>query len=233
MNTVNTMRAPYASSGVADAIMDIFRRLNPPKINAKFIIENKIASQSNAFTATDFVKWLGITDTELNVNPDIANKLRLVGEEREEFIRELVKTAYKDLFEKVNILEARREDITNYFVTSNNMGTSAAKYATGLFVHLCHKYKIPVADDIKKKTHSGGRPIRQSEGKKKRKKEKKKKSSEKNKDYEEENILPEHTNISLPLGENRMAKIIFPIDITNKEIGIIEKLMSVFKKETE
>jgi len=30
-----------------------------------------------------------------------------------------------------------------------------------------------------------------------------------------------------------MAKIIFPIDITNKEIGIIEKLMSVFKKEAE
>jgi len=164
------LRPPYASSGVADAMIDLFRRLNPPKIDSKFIVENNIATTSNAFTALDFTKWVGITDLEGNVISEVAQKLRLVGEERNKYIKEIIEKSYADLFEKINVAEAKKEDVVNYFVTYHKMGSGAAKYAAALFLHLCYKYGIPIAEGLKKKTHTGSKKGRPKKDKKENKK---------------------------------------------------------------
>ena len=149
------LRPPYASSGIADAIIDLFRKITASKVDSKFIVDNNIATSSNAFRATDFLKWLGITDTDGNVNSEIAKKLRIVGDERNKMIKELVEKAYKDLFEKVNVTEATKDNVINYFVHNHNFGGPQATQAAGLFLHLCYRYNIPVSEDLKKKTHTG------------------------------------------------------------------------------
>ena len=84
------LRPPYASSGQADAILDLFKRISPKKIDSKFVTENSIATSTNAFTVADTVKWLGITDEDGNVIENTASKIKLVGQERDKFINNLI-----------------------------------------------------------------------------------------------------------------------------------------------
>lgn len=155
MKNKEGLRVPYASSGQADQILDIFKRIVPKKIDSKFVIENKIATPPNAFKVIDFVKWFGIIDAEGNVIDEVSSKLRLVGEEREKYIAELVKKSYKDLFDTVNLEQARKEDVVNYFVSHYKYGGAQAQYAARLFLHLCQRVGVQVSEDLKKKTHKG------------------------------------------------------------------------------
>jgi len=61
-------------------------------------------------------------------------------------------------------LKQKKDDVINYFVTYHKMGTKAAKYAAALVLHLCYKYGIPLAEELKKKTHTGtGKPRKKKE----------------------------------------------------------------------
>jgi len=147
------LRVPYASPGQADKALDIFRRISPKKINSKFVVDNNITTASNAFKIIDLLKWFEIIDDDGNVNEEIARKLKLVGDERERFIVELIKTSYNEIFENANPTNATKDDIVNYIVHNYGFGQAQAKYATGLFLHLCQKYNIEMAEDLKKKVY--------------------------------------------------------------------------------
>jgi len=156
MEQEKQLRPPYATSGVADKVLDLFVRMSPKKIDIKFIVENNIATPSNAFRAIDLLRWLGIIDKTGNVKEDLAKKLRLVGDEKNQFLADLIKSSYRELIERVDLSKAKKDDVINFFVHNYNTGNSQAIYSAALFLHLCHKFKIPVSDDLKKKTHTSG-----------------------------------------------------------------------------
>jgi len=155
-------RPPYASSGIADATLDLLRRTAPKKIDTKMIVDNKITTSTNAFTATDLLKWFGVIDEVGNVEEKLIQNFKLSGEEKEKFIKKMIEDAYSDLFEKVNLLEAKKDDVINYFVINHKFGLAQARYAAALFLHLCYKYNIPVAEELKKKTHTGTKKTKKS-----------------------------------------------------------------------
>lgn len=121
---------------------------------------------------------------------------------------EAIKESYSDIFSIYpNAHKEGMETLSNYFSTNTGRGDRASKATAETF-----KALISIADldgITKNKTKEDKDDILE----------------------EDEKDLPEHTSISLPLGEKRKAKIIFPIDITNNEIKIIEGLLTVFKKE--
>lgn len=154
INKNEIIKPPYATSGQANSILDLFRRMTPKKIDSKFISDNRIATPSNAFRSVDFLKWLKIIDKEGNVLEDPSKKLRLVGKEREEFISNLIKEAYKDILERVNLKEAKKDDIINFFINEYSYGGSKALHASRLFLHLCQKYGISISEKLKKANYA-------------------------------------------------------------------------------
>ena len=182
MNKEKMTRPPYSSTGQSEEVLNIFKRITPKKIDSKFIVENKIATAPNASTVVNFARWIGIINEENIVNQEKANKLKLIGDERNSFIKELIEQSYQEILEAVNLQEAKRDDITNFFIHNYNFGLTQAKSAGILFLHLCTRYGIPLSDELKKKTHF-------TEGKRERTKNPKKLgekfSKEKNKVEEE------------------------------------------------
>jgi hypothetical protein len=226
MEIKSKLRPPYASSGIADATLDLFRRISPKKIDTKFIVENQITTQNNAFTATDLVKWLGITDEEGNVIEEVGNKLRLVGEERDKFIRSLIEKAYNDLFEHVNVAEAKRNDVVNYFIHYHNFGAAQARYAAALFAHLCYRYGIPVSEDLRKKSYS-----QSGEGGTKKKKQeplKRQRKKETKTEHSETEDLGTNKYIVLIKGENTNFKL--PIN-NLQDYTDLESVLNIIKKK--
>jgi len=66
---------------------------------------------------------------------------------------DLIKKAYSDLFEGIDLTIARKEDIINFFISHYKLNNGIAKSAAALFLHLCEKYGIEISDELKKKTH--------------------------------------------------------------------------------
>lgn len=150
----NELKVSYATTGMADKFLDLFRRVTPQKIDAKYIVDNGITTAANASTVITFGKWLGLIDKDGNVVADKVSKLRLVGDARNAYIAELVRESYKDLFDRVNLEAATRDDIANHFVNTYGLGTGAAQQAALLFIHLCQTYGIPIPEGLKKKAYT-------------------------------------------------------------------------------
>ena len=148
------MKPPYASSGHADKLFDLFRRQTPMKIDSKFVVDNKITSMPNAATVVKLAQWLGLIKENGEVLTDKVIKLKLVGEERNQYISELIRDSYRDLFEKIHMENATKNDIINYFVTYFSFGNTQAEYAASLFIHLCNTYGIQLTDELKRKSSS-------------------------------------------------------------------------------
>lgn len=153
MKEEKKLRPPYATSGPADETINLLRRVTPKKIDSKFVVDNNLSTASNAFRILDLLRWLGISDEEGNLNDEAVQKLKLVGEERDKFLADLIRKAYKDIFDRVDLKSARKEDIINFFLSNYGLGSAPAKYAAALFLHFCEKYGIPMSDELKKKTH--------------------------------------------------------------------------------
>lgn len=153
MEDENKLRVPYASPGLADKAIDIFRRMSPPKITSKFIVGNGLATAPNAFKIMDTLKWLGIINPEGDTNEEIVRNLKLVGDDKRKFMNGLVKNAYKDIIDSINLLEATKDDVTNFIVSYYNFGQSQAQGAATLFLHFCQTYDIPIAEPLMKKVY--------------------------------------------------------------------------------
>lgn len=234
MNQQETkLKLPYASSGQVDLALDIFRRISPKKINSKFVVDNNLTTATNAFKIIDFLKWLGIINNLGDVNEEVARKLKLIGDERDKFIVSLIENSYKDLFENANPTRATKEDITNFIIHNYQFGQAQAKMATALFLHLCQKYKIPMADELKKKVYK-------KSGEKKEKikniNQKKKENKSKNKEIEYSGtgatISIRGPGISFDLPINNQEELQEAIDVKlNPIYNAIKALLP--KKENE
>lgn len=148
------LKPSYTTTGKAEEILDLFRRMTPTEIDNKFIVDHDITSSSNAFRILDFLRWLKITNQDGTVNTEIAQKLRLTGPERDIVIAGLIKESYKELFEKYDLNAATKHDITNFFITRYDYGNQQAQHASRLFLFLCERYNIPISEELKTNPHS-------------------------------------------------------------------------------
>jgi len=141
----------YAGINPAKEALAIFQRINAKHIDRDFIVGNGLATAPNSHRIINLYKWLGIIDEEGNVPENISAKLRLLGEERDEFIKKLILESYGDLFQTINIERAKFQEVVNFFITKYNFSSSSAILATNLFSGLCEEYKIEISDELKGK----------------------------------------------------------------------------------
>ena len=94
------IKPSYATTGKAEEILELFSRMTPTKVDSKFIVDHGISTPSNAFRILDLLKWLKIVDYGGQVDQEIAKSLRLTGPDKNKVVAELIKNAYKEIFEK-------------------------------------------------------------------------------------------------------------------------------------
>lgn len=150
MSNEKTIKPPYCSSGHAEALIDLFRRQTPTSIDSRFIADNGITTPPNAPNVLKLAQWFGLINENGDVITEKITKLKLVGEERDQYVKQLVMDSYRDLFQKVHLENAKRSDVINYFITNYGYGSSAAENSATLFLYFCNKYTIPLSDELKR-----------------------------------------------------------------------------------
>jgi hypothetical protein len=141
-NRKNKRKAPYVSAATLSQFLDHIRYVSTPKkVDTGLLLDYGI-SKGNVFALTSALKFLGLIDNDGKPTPAFSS-LQVMGDEFVSNLREVVNTAYADLFTRLDVSRDSREHIRNYF--SRNFSPSQSNKSTILFLDLCKEAGIPVA----------------------------------------------------------------------------------------
>jgi len=134
-------KAPYVSAATVSQFFDHIRYVSTPKkVDAGLLLDYGV-SKGNVFALRSALKFLGLIDNQGKPTPAF-NSLQVMGEEFVSNLREVVNTAYADLFARLDVSRDSREHIRNYF--ARNYSPSQSEKATTLFLDLCKEASITV-----------------------------------------------------------------------------------------
>jgi hypothetical protein len=116
------------------------RKSTPPKVDGNFLRLYKIAP-GNEYKVVGALKFLGIIDDEERPT-EKSRLLKTKGPAFTSALRDIIRSAYKSLFQHLNRGAYTAEDIYNYFITEENLTPEMATKTTRFFIQLCQLAEI-------------------------------------------------------------------------------------------
>lgn len=148
MVRIKQMKAPYVSKGYMGRFLKLVKRVRLTEINASILRQNEVASPGNEHKMMAALRFLCIITPDGEIVKENLNKLRLEGDSYKQALQEIIKSAYKDLFNTIEITKATIADLKNYFVTKYEHSLQQARMATFLFLFLCEEAEIPLSEEL-------------------------------------------------------------------------------------
>jgi len=131
---------PYGpTEGMLQGI-ELMHRLSPTKIDAKLLKNNGVAP-NNEYKVVGALKYLDIIDEDGRPT-EKSRLLKTRGPSYLLALQDIVKTAYKGLFDQLDMRNATKDQIHNYFVTDLGMGIEMAAKASRFFISLCQQAEL-------------------------------------------------------------------------------------------
>lgn len=124
----------------------LMQRLSPTRVDAKLLKANKVAP-GNEYKVIGALRYLGIID-EAGKPTDKSRMLKTRGPSYQLAIQDILRTAYRDLFDHINLKNATRDQIHNYFITKLGLGVEMSAKATRFFLGLCLLSEMPLSPEL-------------------------------------------------------------------------------------
>ena len=137
---------PYGpTEGMLQGI-ELMHRLSPTKVDAKLLKNNGVAP-NNEYKVVGALKYLNIIGED--GKPTAKSRLlKTRGPSYLLALQDIVKTAYHDLFEQVDMKSATKNQIHNYFVTDLGLGVEMAAKASRFLISLCQQAGLTINNDL-------------------------------------------------------------------------------------
>ncbi len=151
-------RPPYTSVGDLNTFFSKIANLGDPgTIDNKWVESYKLSTAQPRAIVT-LLQWLGVID-EQHKSTGVWNELR-VPATRPNKLAELVKSSYKEIFDRINVAQAEREDLKGTFIQAYDSGNPTRPVAC--FVALCEHAGISIASGATARTVPQANPDRGS-----------------------------------------------------------------------
>lgn len=141
------LKPPYVPSGWIDNFFELVRRMKLEKVDRHILNQYNVVDLGNSSKVVSALKFLGLIDDKSKINEEKVRILRLEGDARKKEFQEIIKSAYSDLFNKIDLEHARNEDLKNYFIGcgySSNLANNSAK----LFLHFAKLGEIKLSENL-------------------------------------------------------------------------------------
>jgi hypothetical protein len=114
-------RPPYTSAADLNRLFERMRTIGDPgTIDSKWVTSfNLASSQPEGVVAA--LKWLGVIEKD-GSSTGVWNEIRA---SKAETLKRLMETAYADIFSRVDVEEASREDLEGAFISAYDSGSTA------------------------------------------------------------------------------------------------------------
>lgn len=136
-------KPPYGAVSWYERFLEIAQSQKLEVVDVEFISTNIIDSHY-ASQILRGIKFLGLVD-EKNKATNKLSSLRVIGDEFNDVLKDIVKNAYRDVFSTVVLSKASFNSLVNFFTQKYNFGISVAKQATQIFIMLCKKAEIELS----------------------------------------------------------------------------------------
>jgi hypothetical protein len=134
-------KPPYVAASTLWEFLNKLKNVNaPPHLDAKELEEYGIPKHW-AYHLLSALKFLNLVEKNGKTTASLQS-LQMKGEEFKRNLEEVVRNAYKELFEKINPDSETRTNITNFFMKHYGISPSGAEKATTLFLDLCSQAGI-------------------------------------------------------------------------------------------
>lgn len=142
------IKPPYIAVGWMESFLDLVKRIKLVKIDRHILNQYDVVNLGNASKVVSALKFLNIIDEKGKIIENNINGLRFEGDSHNEELKRIIREAYKDLFDHINLENARKEDVVNYFI---GCGYShlVANNATKFFLYLAKKANFSLSDNLK------------------------------------------------------------------------------------
>lgn len=144
-NKSTKLNPPYGSINRLHYVFDLFSTHNFSQISPS-LLRDRGFSGSDAFQTIAAIKFLGIIDSEGNKTGHMT-KLQLKGDERTQVVLDIVKSAYKKLFDTVEEpYKLSKDDLYNDFISIYGLSGRLASTAVPNFLWLCKEAGLEVSE---------------------------------------------------------------------------------------
>lgn len=140
---------PYGPTKGMMQALQLMRKSTPTRIDGNFLRLNKIAP-GNEYKVIGALRFLGIIDEE-GKPTEKSRLLKTKGAAFTAGLQDIVRKAYKDIFDMANGNRCTHEDIYNHFITVHELGPEMAAKTTRFFVQLCKLAEIDLMTRAKAK----------------------------------------------------------------------------------
>ncbi len=152
---------PYGpTQGIVEGLA-LLQRLSPSRVDTELLRAQKIAP-GNEYKVVGALKFLGVLDDQGQPTPS-SRRLKTRGPAFTQAFQDMLRNAYKELFDTLDLSTASRDDIYNFFVSEMAMGSEMAQKATRSFLELSRLADIPLNPRLQERPRRG-RPRRPSNG---------------------------------------------------------------------
>ena len=152
---------PYAPWSQFKHFLDKIKVLNPRIIDAEYLRSNQMGGQQPGPLMTA-IRFLGLVNAD-RTPTDRLEQLRVRGEQQfTQALEKVIRDAYSELFNAVNVEEADRDTIYNQIRSVYQCSPRLAETATPLFLALAHEAGMNVATSLPKGTGATERNARQT-----------------------------------------------------------------------
>lgn len=131
--------------------LELMRRASPQKVDGNFLRRHGIAP-GNEYKVVGALRYLGLIDEEGRPT-EKSRLLKTKGTAFTSALKDIVRHAYRGLFQWLAERGSSPDEIYNYFVTQEGLGVEMATKTTRFFVQLCHLAEIDLG--FQARTRSG------------------------------------------------------------------------------
>lgn len=131
---------PYGPTRGMLQALQLMRKNTPPRVDGNLLRQNQIAP-GNEYKVVGALKFLGIIDDEGRPT-EKSRLLKTKGPSFTSALRNIIRSAYRNLFQRLNEGPYTAEDIYNYFITDQDLTPEMATKTTRFFIQLCQLAEI-------------------------------------------------------------------------------------------
>ena len=146
---------PYGPTRGMLQALQLMRKITPSKIDGSYLRSNQIAP-GNEYKVVGALRFLEIIDDDGRPT-EKSRLLKTKGAAFTAALQNIIRHAYRNLFEHLNGGAHSQEDIYNYFVAEEDLGTEMATKTTRFFVQLCQMAEIDLGFNGKDKYANGAK----------------------------------------------------------------------------
>ena len=152
-NADQGLTLPYGpTKGMMQAVQ-LMRKSTPVKMDSNYLRLHKIAP-GNEYKVIGALRFLGIIDEE-GKPTEKSRLLKTKGASFTAALQDIVRSAYGDVFHRINGGKCSQEDIYNHFITKDYLGPEMAAKTTRFFIQLCQLAEIDLGFNGKEKPLNG------------------------------------------------------------------------------